>query len=231
LKAKKLLNAGTFRQTALNAPYLPERQADLARALLEDGAGKPAVFIKALADAKLAYVADALDLCSKFRCRAFASIVDRDAPDTTTDGLRKDYAYLFQRFFYFLEEQVPEPMGIVVFDELERVASHLLVDQCARYFRGTATGRARARLIVPEPFFVHSELTTGVQLADLVAYIVSWGVRFGPLTRPARPELASFAAQVERLRYRTKSPRDGQEHTIWSFAYITDLRTQSEKGQ
>ncbi|MFQ5615791.1 MAG: DUF3800 domain-containing protein [Anaerolineales bacterium] len=40
--------------------------------------------------------------------------------------------------------------------------------------------------ITPEPFFVHSDLTTGVQLADLVAYLISWGFRTGDMTRPLR---------------------------------------------
>ena len=57
---------------------------------------------------------------------------------------------------------------MVVFDEIEKSKSHLLIDQMHRYFRDTAVGRLRADRIVPEPFFVHSELTTGVRLADLV---------------------------------------------------------------
>ena len=32
-------------------------------------------------------------------------------------GLRKDYAYLFERFFYFLEDNAAREQGIVVFDE------------------------------------------------------------------------------------------------------------------
>ncbi len=71
---------------------------------------------------------------------------------------RKDYAYLFERFFYFLQGcNSPQPIaenaiseqGIIVFDELEKTKSHLLIDQTHRYFKGTATGRQRASLIVP----------------------------------------------------------------------------------
>ena len=51
-------------------------------------------------------------------------------------GLRKDYAYLFERFFYFLEDNAAREQGIVVFDELEKSQSHLLIDQMHRYFAG-----------------------------------------------------------------------------------------------
>ena len=98
------------------------------------------------------------------------------------------------------------------------------------YFKRTARGRQRAGRILPEPFFVHSDLTTGVQLADLVAYIVSWGVRFGPMTKPARMQLAGYAAQVRQLRYRALREVEGNlQFAIWSFAFITDLRSQVER--
>lgn len=44
-----------------------------------------------------------------------------------------------------------------------------------RYFRETRTGQARAVRILPEPFFVYSDLTTLVQVADLVALVLNWG--------------------------------------------------------
>ena len=91
-------------------------------------------------------------------------------------------------------------------------------------------GRQRAGRILPEPLFVHSDLTTGVQIADLIAYILSWGMRFRAMTRPARVELASYAAQVCQLRYRTVREVAGNpQFTIWSFAFTTDLRSQVER--
>jgi Protein of unknown function (DUF3800) len=58
--------------------------------------------------------------------------------------------------------------------------------QAHRYFKDTAIGRSRASLIVPEPFFVHSDLTTGIQIADLVAYCISWGFRTARMSKPRR---------------------------------------------
>ena len=100
-----------------------------------------------------------------------------------------------------------------------------------RYFAETAVGRHRASRIIPEPFFVHSDLTTGVQIADLVAYVISWGFRTPRMIKPARMELSRLANQVARLRYRATRERLGNpQFEIWSFAHITDLRTQGERN-
>jgi hypothetical protein len=179
---------------------------------------------------KLRYVGEVLDICARFRCRAFASIVDKDTPLPAANHLRKDYAYLFERFFYFLEDLGPDAFGVAVFDELEKVQSHLLMGQMDSYFKRTTRGRQRAGRILPEPLFVHSDLTTGVQIADLIAYILSWGLRFGSMTKPKRAELGGYVSQVCQLRYRAVREMDGNpQFAIWSFVFITDLRSQSER--
>ncbi len=230
LKAKKLISPQVFRQAALAEEMAFPERTELAKRCLERGAGAPPRAITALAQAKLEYVREVLEICSRFRCRAFASVVDKDSPSPGTDHLRKDYAYLFERFFYFLEDMGPDAFGVAVFDELEKIQSHLLVSQMDSYFKRTIRGRQRAGRILPEPLFVHSDLTTGVQLADLVAYILSWGWRLRSMTRPARPELAGFAAQICQLRHRAVREVAGNPlFTIWSFAFITDLRPQAER--
>ena len=188
--------------------------------------------LKALAMAKLEYVASVFEICAQLSCRAFASIVETNAHPTSGGGLRKDYAYLFERFFYFLEDNTTREQGIVVFDELEKSKSHLLIDLMHRYFADTAVGQHRASRIIPEPFFVHSDLTTGVQIADLVAYVISWGFRMPRMTKSARTELSSLAKQVAGLRYRKTRERLGNpDFQIWSFSHITNLRTQTERHE
>jgi hypothetical protein len=230
LKGTKILKRKVFQHAALNVDVAQDAIAALAKAALDDGASATVRHLKALALAKLNYVRDVFDICARFRCRAFASIVETDAIGTTSDGLRKDYAYLFERFFYFLEDRLPQEQGIVVFDELEKSQSHLLIDQMHRYFKESATGRHRASLIIPDPFFVHSDLTTGVQIADLIAYVVSWGFRTPQMQKPRRDELAEYAHQISQLRYRALRERNGNPaFLIWSFALIADLRTRMEK--
>lgn len=125
-----------------------------------------------MGQAKLAYVADALRLCKKYNTVAFASIIPNDIVRPDYDFLRKDFTFLFERFFHFLNGQLdnPSPMGTVIFDEIEKTQSQILVEQMEKYFLHTSKGKTRSRLIVPEPLFVHSDLTTMIQMADLVAY-------------------------------------------------------------
>ncbi len=226
LKGKKLISTKVFRKAAQLPPIPEPERSTLARSCLESGATAGKREITALAQAKLDYVAEVFEICARFRCKAFASIVSRDAPTPDAgDHLRKDYAYLFERFYYFLEDKDSSPSGIIVFDELEKSQCHLLTSQMDRYFKRTFKGQQRAGLIVPEPFFVHSDLTTGIQLADLTAYTISWGLRFPNMTEPARTQLADLAARVRTLQFTTRREVDGNpNHVIHSYVLITDLR-------
>ena len=236
LKAKKILKRKVFDHAGLNCRVPPEDVPRLARETLDDGARNASLsHLKALALAKLDYVGSVLDACHEAGARIFASVIEKDAPRSTLDGLRKDYAYLFERFFYFLEDRETRnpssEQGIVVFDELEKSQSHMLIGQVHAYFAGTATGRARSRLIIPEPFFVHSDLTTGIQLADIVAYLVSWGYRGMNMNKPARDELAPFVNRIRKMTYHAKRQRKGRpDFGIQSIAHIRDLRTQNERA-
>ncbi len=230
IKAKKLLKAKTFRLAKCEIEFSENEQKELAKKALDSGETAGKRELTALARAKLKYVQDVLEICARFHCRAFASIVDKNSPIPSPAALRKDYSYLFERFFYFLEDKDTECQGIIVFDELEKSKSHILVDQMDNYFKKTGKGRQRASQIIPEPFFVHSDLTTGIQIADLIAYIISWGLRFEGMKEPKRDELKDFVEQV--LRLRTKAVREIEGHpnyTIWSLAYIPDLRSRGEK--
>lgn len=239
LKGKDLLKRKTFRLAGQLPAIPPAERREHARACLEKGraallAGKTSsgatrVELTALGQAKLAFVQHILELAGRNGARAFASIVDRDAPRPQGQFLRKDYAYLFERYFYFLEDRPEDARGLVVFDELERSQCHILIDQMSRYFGGTAKGKWRSSRVIPEPFFVHSELTTLIQLADIVAYTVSWGVRLGNMQRPRREELDALAHAVCRLRYKAQRERNGDPFWVWSFATIDDLRPREER--
>lgn len=227
-KAKRILKRKTFRLAAQSGPIPLSERRDLACKALTDGAHVVGNQLAALAQAKVDYVGRVLKLCQEHQCKAFASIIPKSAQysdrwessEVASTALRKDYAYLFERFYHFLNVQQSGQMGIVIFDELEKSKSHLLVRQMGEYFLRTKNGRDRASLIIPEPMFVHSDLTTMIQVADLVAYIVSWGVRLPGMTEPPREELATLAGEVVKLRYRHQTPG---EHGMWGFKLITSL--------
>lgn len=227
IKGKKFLKAKVFRLASQLGAFNVEEMRELSRECIIDGRKNATrKHLTALAQAKLKYVEEALQTCSRFHCKAFASIVDADSPRPDNDILRKDYSYLFERFYYFLEDQPYGPHGIIVFDELDKTQCKILLNQIERYFIDTRKGRIRSNQIIPEPFFVHSELTSLIQISDLIAYITSWGFRIPEtMTRPPRVELMRFSEIVATLRYRTVRDIHGNaNHPIWSFAYIDDLR-------
>jgi hypothetical protein len=237
-KGRKLLKSKTFRHASqLSSIPINERRALCIEFLLKgqrEAAGGPTEYRRreefaAYGQAVLDFVGRVYDLCASYRVKIFASIVDLDAPRLSSDVLRKDYAYLFERFFYYLEDISANEMGIVVFDELEKAQCRILINQMARYFVDTARGRTRSARIVPEPFFVHSDLTTAVQLADIVAYTLNWGVRLNRMVEPTRPELEQFGRRAFDLRYTGRRENDNQSWPVYGVIYIDDLRPKSER--
>ena len=222
IKARTFLKRKTFRlANQLPAIPLPDRTA-LAKRALDSGATITKKELTALAQAKLDYAGKLLELCHQYRCKIFASIIcDEGSIPSDKEMLRKDYVYLFERFYYFLEDKPDEPRGIMVFDELDKSASHLLLGQMDKYFKKTTKGRYRAGLIIPEPFFVHSDLTTGIQVVDFVAYIISWNFRVGKLNKAPREELNRYLELIKPMRYRTtRKIGDIAEYVIWSAAVV-----------
>ncbi len=233
LKARRLLRRKTFRLAAQGAAIPEDERTLLSAAALKDGANATRAQLTALGQARIAYVHHVLELCAAHGVRFFASIVHPSAPTPAGQGLRKDYAYLFERFFYFLEEQLTHERGLVVFDELERSQAHLLVNQMSEYFRATEKGRMRSGRVVPEPFFVHSDLTSGIRIADLVAYIISWNVRVSSMAAARRAEMDALGRAVQNLRHRATIDRLGYPDgfVVWSFAVIDDLRPRDEREE
>jgi len=243
IKGRTLLKKGRFKSARRDVEIPTEELAGLARSCLQKGldarrqrlAKSEATERELVAYSRqvLSFVDAVLDLAKRFDVRVFASVVDVAAPRPEPGLLRKDYVYLFERYFYYLETFPREERGLVVFDELDKAQSHILLQQMAAYFLGTGTGRYRSSRIVPEPFFVHSELTTGVFLADLAAYILGWAWRLGRMSQPCRDELRPFATKLHAMQFEGEKPKAGGEGTwrLYGITYLDDLRGQFDREQ
>ena len=181
----------------------------------------------------LRFVDEVLNIAARHSAQVFASIVDTKAPRPPPGNLRKDYVYFFERYFYYLETLPPRERGLVVFDELDKAKSHILIQQMAAFFLGTPTGRYRSSRILPEPLFVHSELTTGVFLADLAAYVLGWSWRTQRMTSPGRPELKVLCSKLHDMQFRGEKPDPtGQgTHPLYGIQFLDDLRSKKNKPQ
>lgn len=241
VKGTKLLNRRVFRQAQLR-PSLPEEDRSRAVEIVlnDTRQGRNPTFygLLALAQAKLEFVHRVLDLAGTFGMTIFASVVPRDAPQQRDRSfLRKDFAYLFQRIHCHVCDGHDHEHGVLIFDEQDPALSRSLLDQINRYFGETERGKQRASRMIPMPFFVHSELTPAIQLADLVGYIVNWGLRMPRMSAPMRDELKPYADKVFALRYQGKEVPTGKRRPailrrhkpIWGIAYIEDLRPSGER--
>lgn len=240
LKGKKLLKSKVFRLADQGEPFPIDERRALVHSFLMKGstevAGEAArpnrSEFTAYGQAVLAFVKEVYALAAQLGVKVFASLVEPSAPRPTADFLRKDYAYLFERFFYYLEDTSSDEMGLIVFDELERTLSRRLLNQMEYYFLNTYNGRQRSSRIVPEPFFVHSDLTTAVQIADIVAYSLNWGLRLNRMDQPTRPEMELFGQRAFDLRYMGQRPDAFKEdllRPVYGITYIDDLRPRGER--
>lgn len=238
IKGSKLLKKRVFRHASLMGQLPAEQRSAAIESLLRKNAEGRDVGreeLAALAQAKLLFVERALGLAADFGMTVFASIVPRDAPQQRDRTfLRKDFAYLFQRIHCHVCDQDSDVHGVLIFDEQDPALSQRLLDQIHKYFRETDRGQQRAERMIPMPFFVHSELTPAIQIADLVAYIVNWGLRLDQMPEPARRELKPLADRVFNLRYsgrevplKRRLGKRGKH--IWGIAYIPDLRPKNER--
>jgi len=137
--------------------------------------------------------------------------------------LRKDQVFLLERFFYFLEHE--KQHGLLVMDEIEKAADRRFVRRLESYFAKTLAGRFRSSWIVPTPFFVSSDMTYPVQVADLAIYCVNWGFRLPTrgMDAPSRPEIASeFGPWLNKLQFRGDAYRDGIVYPEFGIVFVPD---------
>ena len=203
MKAKKLLKKKRFNSANRPVVIAPADLLGLANGALTSGATASERQLVGYSRQVLGFVHEVLNIAARHSVQVIASVVDINSPRPAPGILRKDYVYLFERYFYLLEALPPRERGLIVFDEMEKSQSHVLIQQMAKYFLGTQTGRYRSSRVVPEPFFVHSDLTTGIFLADLTAYILWMGIA----TREDEPASTDRVEALRRQTPRNAIPR------------------------
>jgi hypothetical protein len=240
-KGKKLLQTKNFRLSRQGPPINRNERRDLVREFLKKGwteaQGGPAqsrtkAEFTAYGQAVTRFVLAVFKLMNNFRAKTFAALVNKDAAQPASQLLRRDYAFFFQRFFYYLEDIGTDEMGLIVFDELEKAKCKILLGQLEKYFLETEKGYQRSARIVPEPFFVHSDLTTAIQLADIVAYSLNWGLRLKTMKEATRNEMEPYGQHAFNLRYVGKrfDDFDQKEWATYGIFHLTDLRSKQERN-
>ena len=111
LKAKKLLKRKTFRHAAQLDAIDADARVGLAQGCLADGPAASREEITALAQAKIAFCLAVLRATREAGGVVLAAMIPKSAPRTEGDFLRKDYAFIFERYFYLLEDNDDEAVS------------------------------------------------------------------------------------------------------------------------
>ncbi len=137
--------------------------------------------------------------------------------------LRKDLIFLQERFYWFLESK--KENGILVLDQTEKENDKRYVKRLHDYYTKTDKGKKRSKWIVPSPLFVDSELSSGVQAADLCLYCINWGFRLNAwkFTGPMRNDICNgYAGLCGDLQFVGDSYENGEVWTLYGIIYVSD---------
>lgn len=230
IKGCKLLDKDRLKW-AKQGPVLPDdERRKLCRAFLTKGLEKKApsrdeftAYGQACGDMANGIFGLLCDHDARLFAGAIPRSVRRPQIDASEEYLRKDHVFLFERYFYFLEEKHED--GLIVMDETEQTEDSRFVRRLHNYFRKTVTGRFRSTLIVPVPFFVTSDMAIPVQAADLCIYCVNWGYRL-----PRQGMIATERLDVKnmtegwlrKLQYHGEGYKDGKVFSAHGIFYVSD---------
>ena len=142
-------------------------------------------FLSHLTDDELLELVDAFYHQLQYHAmRLFAVVVDKRYLHQYMDAEklhRKAYELLIERVEWFMKTEHPRHRALMVLDDTSRQMNISLAMKHSYFQReGTSSG-ARIGHVVELPMFVASELSNGVQLADLCAYNVYRAFRTGDL--------------------------------------------------
>lgn len=125
---------------------------------------------------KQEFCEEILSLCKLHEVRAFAVGIKHPenlATEALTEPLiYRAYSRLLERIETMMVEDYPDEMAIVALDSADNATDTRRALTFGNFLYGSALGRSLSH-IVETPFFVSSTATTGIQIADLVAYAMS----------------------------------------------------------
>lgn len=112
-----------------------------------------------------------------------ASVIDKRclyAETNSSDLHRKAYEFLLERIQHYMRQYRRNHQAIIIMDDTSKQLNRMIAMQHASFQR-TGNWNMAFPNIVEYPFFVRSELSNGIQLADQLAYNVYRAFRYDDL--------------------------------------------------
>lgn len=222
-KAVKLLRKDRFHWAKYEPAIPAEERRKLCRQFLAATARGNSPTRRgfcACGQASQAFVRLLFNSLRNYEARVFASMIPRGTgrqPDTSNPNfVRKDITFLFERFYYFLDER--REMGMIVMDESDRADDRRFM---------------RASLIIPTPFFVGSDMSYPVQAADVVIHCIAQSFR-APRTGMNAEIRSDVSMPVgDRIKplvaHFLREAKDGSTYNSDSVFLVTDPWSEKEK--
>ena len=105
---------------------------------------------------------------------------------------RKAWELLLERIEFFLRTEHTKHNGVIITDDVSVQANRALAMKYAFLREQGTSGGCRLRHLVEMPLFVRSELSNGVQLADLVSYNIYRAYKYGAVDYPWFKRIRAF---------------------------------------
>lgn len=233
LKGHKLLEKPRVNRAAKLPPLNGiNRRKGVQRYLTRSKQGEKVVEsdIIAYSQACVMMVDEVFDILKKHEAVIFASLIPCGVKPLKdfkfSDYLRKDYVFLQERFFNFLEQKTEH--GLFVMDRTENTQDKRFVKRLYDYYTKTENGQKRTKWVIPSPLFLDSEMSPGIQAADICIYCINWGFRISTwdFTGKNREDIASrFGAKINNLQFQGEVYNDGKAHPTRGIVYVPDPYT------
>ncbi len=139
-------------------------------------------------------VASYLDQLEPRNAVIMAAVIDKRylQPHTTHETLhKKAYEFLLERIQRYMGEYHPKHQALIIMDDTSKQLNRAVAMKHA-WFQRDGNQNLKFPNIVEYPFFTASELSHGVQLADMLAYNVYRAFRGEDLTYPYYVSLVPY---------------------------------------
>jgi len=163
------------------------------------------------------FVEELLSVCRLHGVVPFAVVQDGRATLVgQPDLLPWLYRGILWRADTYLRENYPERMAVVIFDRIDRETSKKIAISFNNFMFKHRWGQGYTNVMVT-PLFANSEITPGLQIADVVAYCVN--ERYAGRRGDSDPCLEKFFKGFRDLTFNYQDPED-ENRNLWGFAAI-----------
>lgn len=192
-------------------------QSDLTESLI----GKSGNNAMPLHKLHIEYFKFCLDLLRDYEAILFAIVIPRKDLRLRLDRqLRKDYSFLFERYFHFLNSHHDNQIGYLIRSKYNNESRCVDELQIRDYFNNTTKGRLRSRLIMPEILSCDGSMSVLVHVSRIITFVVSQSVRMSGMDIPVNTSLLEVANLCNKLRFSYVADNGKKD---WSFKFVSDL--------